>query len=455
MTVDTNSQPECGHLLGLRGFLVIQSFLWVFLQTFVPVAVKDSANASGPTYEKILRQSLSGLFWNDSLIYSSFIFLSARTICLPFLENPSKTAVASAVFRRGLRLWFPVASSLAIIKILSSTIGTSHLDLYKRTTQNLTLEVPYEIPNTLAYFNSVFNLFWTNKKFFSQAGNTAFPSQTLWIINVIYAQSYTVYLTMIITPYTRDAWRVKAYLCFILSAWWVQSWAWYSVTGLLLTDAVLNMRYAEKAKHGIKIWRTIRCPIWLASIVLMAAGLVMQFLWVDWRPQYKNKELLAHAARYDSSGLNTYIDPKEPEARDDDYLLIVGFHLLLECSTFVQKIFQTPFFKYPGRRSLSKLSTPYFSQSDIHNTNTSPRRLLPRPKHHHLFWRDQTLHVPINAEKTLSRSRAISLSARMCNGRSRGRRDIPPLSGQTVEAVSADLVRLGTDMIWSFRSGYI
>ena len=355
MTIDSNFQPEWGHLLGLRGFLVIQSFLWVFLQTFVPVAVISSANVSGPIHEKVLRQSLSVLFWNDSLIYSSFIFLSARTICLPYLENPSKTAIASAIFRRGLRLWFPVAVSLAIIKILSSTVGSSHLDLYKQTTKNLTLEVPYEIPNALAYFNSVFNLFWTNKEFFSQSGNTAFPSQTLWIINVIYAQSYTVYLTMIITPYTRDAWRVKAYLCFILSAWWVQSWAWYSVTGLLLTDAVINMRYVEKAEHGMKIWRTIRCPIWIVSIVFMAAGLVMQFLWTDWRPQYKNKELLAHAARYGSGGPNTHIDPKEPEARDDDYLLIVGFHLLLECSTFIRKIFQNPFFKYLGRRSLSKL----------------------------------------------------------------------------------------------------
>ena len=361
MTVGINTRPEWGHLLGLRGFLVIQTFLWVFLQTFVPVAVKDSANASGPAYERILRQSLSTLLWNDSLIYSSFIFLSARTICLPYLESPSNTAVASAIFCRGLRLWFPVAISLAIVKILSSTIGTSHLDLYKRTTKNVTLEVPYEIPNTLAYFNSVFNLFWTNKKFFSQAGNTAFPSQTLWVINVIYAQSYTVYLTMIITPYTRDAWRAKAYLCFILSAWWVQSWAWYSITGLLLTDAVINMGYREKAKHGIKIWRAIRCPIWVASIVLMAAGLVMQFLWSDWRPQYKNRELLAHAERYDSGSLNTDIDPKEPEARDDDYLLIVGFHLLLECSPFVQKILRNPFFMYLGRRSLSKLPSRTFN----------------------------------------------------------------------------------------------
>src|SRR5436305_13397197 len=72
------------YLLGIRGLLVIQSFLWVFLQTFVPAVVKDSNNTTGPNYQITLRKSLSVLFWNESLIYSAFIFLSPRTICIPF-----------------------------------------------------------------------------------------------------------------------------------------------------------------------------------------------------------------------------------------------------------------------------------------------------------------------------------------------------------------------------------
>ncbi|CAF9928121.1 hypothetical protein IMSHALPRED_007391 [Imshaugia aleurites] len=349
----SHSPSEQGYLLGLRGFLVIQSFLWVFLQTLVPVAVKDSANVSGPTYEKMLRRTLSVLFWNKSLIYSSFIFLSARTICIPYLQNPGKTAVASAVFRRGLRLWFPTAVALAVAKILSATLGTAYIDQYKQETGNVSFDVPYTLPNALAYFNSVFNLFWTNNRFFEQAGNTAFPTQTLWIVSVIYSQSYTVYLTMVIIPYTRNSWRVKAYIGFIISAWWVQSWAWYSITGLLLADAVTNMRYRESAKHGLKIWRSIRCPIWIPCILLMVAGLVMQFLWTDWRPRYENKELLAHTGLYYSGGLNTRFNANEPQARDDDYLLLLGFYLLLEWSDLLRKVFETPLLAYLGRRSLS------------------------------------------------------------------------------------------------------
>ena len=373
----------------------------------MPAAVKDSGNISGPKYEKILRQSLSVLLWNGSLIYSSFIFLSARTICIPYLENPSKTTAAGTIFRRGLRLWFPTAVALAVVKILSSTIGTGYIDQYKQETGNLSLEVPYEIPNTLAYFNSVFNLFWTNKQIFEQAGNTAFPSQTLWIINVIYSQSYTVYLSMIIIPYTRSSWRVKAYLCFILSAWWVQSWAWYSISGLLLTDVVINMQYMEKAKMGLKIWRSMRLPTWIAFICLMGAGLVLQYLWTDWRPQYENKELLAHAGLYYTGGLNTRINAKEPQARDDSYLLIVGFHLLLESSTFAQRIFDNPLFVYLGKRSLSKFldendfaTDSFQSLPKSHITDALLSRLVPRPKSHYLYRWHQAPHVSVEAFKS-------------------------------------------------------
>ena len=335
---------------------MIQSFLWVFLQTLAPSVVKESTSTSGPSYEKILRQTLSVLFWNDSLIYSSFILLSARCICIPFLHNSSKTAVASAVFRRGLRLWIPTAVSLAVVKILSSTIGTAYIDRYKQATGNVSFDTPYEIPNTLAYFNSVFNLFWTQKQFSDQAGSTAFPSQTLCIISIIYSQSYTVYLTMVIIPYTRASWRLKAYIAFILSAWWVQSWAWYSITGLLLADMVTNMHYTQSARRGLKLRPTTRCPTWLPCGLLMLTGLALQYLWTDWRPQYENKELLAHAGLYYSGGLKREVGAKEPQARDDDYILLVGFHLLLEYSELAQRIFRNALFVYLGRRSLSKLS---------------------------------------------------------------------------------------------------
>lgn len=367
----THHLPSQSHFTGIRGFLVLQSFLWTFLQTLVPVAVTASPNSSGPLYQEILRKVLSILLWNDSLIYSAFILISARTICTPFLSHPSRDFVASSSFRRGLRLWFPCAFSLAIIYITFTCIGTSYIDHFKSTTNNTTVKTPYLFPNALAYFNSVFTIFWINKKFDAQAANYAFPTQTLWVISTLFQQSYTVYMTMVIIPYVRKSWRVKAFIGFIITAWWIDSWAWYSITGLLLADININMDFASKARNGIPlgIWRgrRWRCPVWPLYGIVTLAGLIMMYLWAAWRPQDVYKEVKIHTGEYSTGGLNDVkMEAGTPMARDDNYLFLLGTFLCLETWTWIQKLFLNPVFMYLGRRSLSKLSSPIPHSFIIH-----------------------------------------------------------------------------------------
>ncbi|KAL6717679.1 hypothetical protein ACLMJK_005594 [Lecanora helva] len=358
-TSPEDRNPSQAYLLGIRGALTISSFLYTFLLVFAPVTVKGAPgtdNKIGPLYERIIRQTLSVLFWNQSLIYSGFILLSARTICLPFLANPGKVAVASAVFRRGLRLWFPVAVALAFAKIISSTTAKwAYMADFKGHTANESISVPYTLPTTLAYFNSVFNVFWITRRFSEQAGSTGFPGQNLWSLSAIYSQSYTIYMTMVIIPYTRPVWRVRVYIGFVLTAWWCQSWAWYSITGLAIADAVCNMEFREKCKKGVSLpfglqWR---CPVWLLGGILIVAGGVMQYLWTAWRPEYENKELVAHTGLYYSGGLNTTIDENEPQARDDSYLLLLGLGLVIESVAWVRRVLEIRVLRYIGRRSLS------------------------------------------------------------------------------------------------------
>ncbi|KAI9700104.1 MAG: hypothetical protein M1836_002638 [Candelina mexicana] len=339
---------EQQYLLGVRGLLVIETYLWVFLQTFLPTSLKNSENVSGPHYQVVLRKSFSVLFWNERLIYSSIILLSARTICIPFLKDPTRTSIASALFRRGIRLWFPTAAALAIVKLIFSQTGLDYIDLFRTHTSNISIATPYNIPNALAYFNSVFNLFWMTRDFFSQSGSTAFPSQTLWIVNVVYQQSYTIYMTMVIVPFTRNPWRVKAFLLFILTAWWVQSWAWYSITGLLIADMVMNMNFKAKSNRGLRIWKTRRCSSWVPYSLLIAAGLVMQFVWANIAPQSEDYELRGHGGLYYTSGLNRAFDTKQPQARVDNYLLLLGCFLFLESFDFLQMVFSNRVLRYLG-----------------------------------------------------------------------------------------------------------
>jgi hypothetical protein len=179
-------------LIGLRGFLVIQSFLFSFLQVFAPSAVAQSPHslhAPSSTLHKALKL-VSILFWNDGIIYSGFILVSARTICVSFITSDpgSKSSIAGSIFRRGLRLWFPVAVALAISTGVFHAIGYHHVDDFIESTGNMSIFVPYKVDNALIYFNSVFNLFWVTNKYSAQAGSYAFPGQMMWVISVIYQQ---------------------------------------------------------------------------------------------------------------------------------------------------------------------------------------------------------------------------------------------------------------------------
>ncbi|KAF2442845.1 hypothetical protein P171DRAFT_464579 [Karstenula rhodostoma CBS 690.94] len=118
---------------------------------------------------------------------------------------------------------------------------------------------------------------------------------------------------------------------FIVITWWVQSRAWYPITGLLLADMAANMDFKAKAQRGIKIWQSIRCPSYFAFAAILVAELVLQYLWAAWRPEYRHDELVAHGRLYYTGGLNEDFDT----------------------SDMIQWALANPLFVYLGRQSLS------------------------------------------------------------------------------------------------------
>lgn len=341
------------YVIGLRGVVVLQSFLFVFFQVFLPTAVPDSENEDGPPYQIILRKSFSVIFLNESLIYSWIIFLSARTIALPYLGNTTREICASSIFRRSVRLWIPTFAAFSVAVAAFSATDTEYISDYFSRTGNISTETPMRMRNFLVYFNSLFDIFWVNKGYSYQAANKAFPSGTFWIVSLLFQQSYTVYMTMIIVPYTRVSWRVKALTVFILSAFWVQSWAWYSVTGLLIADAVLNMDLKVKSRSGIKIGK-FSVPMWPLYAAFFLTGIIMQFLFISWKPSMRNNEHHGHTSLYTEGLNNAEQDLDQPLARVDNYLFMLGVMLLIETYELPQRLLRSRALVALGRRSFSR-----------------------------------------------------------------------------------------------------
>jgi hypothetical protein len=305
------------------------------------------------------------------------------------MHNSTGAQVAGSQFRRSIRLLFPAAVSLAIIYITWSYISPTYLSHFCEKPGNTLLDTPYRIPNPLVYFNSLFTLLWTTSNYATQAASLAFPTQTLWLLSVIYQQSYTVYMAQVIIPYTLPSWRIKALLLFIFSAFWVQSWAWFSITGLLFADMVHNVSFKTKAQSGIPIpfFRT-RFLTWIACALVMLAGFVMQYLWTAWRLEYQNVMLEGHAGLYYSGGLIYKYDVHQPQARDDNYLIMVGMLPLVETYDVWQWILSTPALVYLGRRALSESLVLHYR---LYGNSNNDCRLVPRSKHPRIYGWYQTL----------------------------------------------------------------
>ncbi|KAF2845161.1 hypothetical protein T440DRAFT_408747 [Plenodomus tracheiphilus IPT5] len=343
-------------LIGLRGFFVIQSCFFVFLLVFAPNAVAFSPNArsSTTTPHKALKL-FSILLWNKGNISTGFLILSARTICIPFMTSGPgrRLSIAGSIFRRGIRVGVPVAVSLALSTAILHVLGYQNIDDFAKRTGNVSIVIPYRIDTLLVYFNSVFNLFWTTDNFLDQAGSYGFPGQMMWVISVIYQQSYTVYMTIIIIPYTRKTWRVKGAVLFILTAWWVQSWAWFTISGLVLADMALNMNLKVKAQRGVRqIYHAVTIPSYFVYFALLAIGILMQYLSV-WSSKHNNNVSIANEAPYSASNFIERNNHERPIAQIDNYLVLLSLFLFVETSDLLQWILSNPVFVYFGKRSLS------------------------------------------------------------------------------------------------------
>ena len=181
-----NREGKYHYITGLRGILVLESLLWVFLQTFVPTVA--SSQTPGPEYQVILREVLSVPFWNASLIYNFFIILSMRTICVSFLQNPSGQSYAATVIRRIVRLTFALSIGSGMATLIFSQIGTDFVNDFKSKLPNNSIDAPVKVHDGLAAVNSLFDLFWLTDKFYAQAANSFWPTGTLWAPSVMYFQ---------------------------------------------------------------------------------------------------------------------------------------------------------------------------------------------------------------------------------------------------------------------------
>ena len=345
------SQP---YLTGFRGLLVAESFIWLWLQTFVPAVASDAVH--GPLYQEILRKVFAVLFWEKGLIFSFFLTLSARTCCIHFLNDPSGPVYARSLITRPLRVGLSISIALALSFAIFPKIDTTYIGTAAHLLENPTLETPSTPANGLAAANSIYNLLWVVRDFAEQEGNQAWPSKTMWAPSLIYFQNYTVYIFMVILPFTRPTWHIKGLFFFSLGSFWFNSWGYFSAAGLFLADVSLNTTLRGRLTTGARISENMTFPYWAMAALLVSVGLSLKYVWMAAFPQYAEYDLVLHPHLDGLTTDGTWkdVDTSSTYPRLDNYLVVVGTLLLLETSERMKKLFSLRVMIYLGKRSLSK-----------------------------------------------------------------------------------------------------
>lgn len=350
------------YITGLRGVFVIQSLLWIYLQTFAPATVYPSSvyKTEGPTWQYVLRDIFCAPLWNTSLIYSWFIILSARTVCVPFLSNPCGTTFAGSMIRRNIRVGLSISVATAISLIIFIQIDLNYFKKFDSILHNPAVTAPARPQKAHAGFLGIYELLWVTRNWYQQSANTFWPSSTIWAPSLIYFQSYTVYIAMVVLPFTRPSWHLQGCIVFAIGSYWLESWGWYSITGLMIADIAINPALRDELKKGIKITENYRLPYFIPAVALVILGFVQKYLWIAAFPSQLNRELILHPTIWTGGSLSLSDLSSQPYARLDDWMVVVGTMTLIEMFEPLQKALSISPLTYLGRRSLSKFLTSYF-----------------------------------------------------------------------------------------------
>ena len=122
------------YITGIKGILVIESFIWTYFVTFVPALASPTEGSQatpGPVYQEFLRKIFSVPLWNYSFIYNFFVILSMRTIPVTFLQNPTGQTYAASVIRRIVRMVLLICIASGIATGIYSAIGVDFINDFK------------------------------------------------------------------------------------------------------------------------------------------------------------------------------------------------------------------------------------------------------------------------------------------------------------------------------------
>ncbi|CBQ69175.1 conserved hypothetical protein [Sporisorium reilianum SRZ2] len=353
------------YLEGVRGVLGMQVLVWTFFRLFAPAVVADrdvdgvypaAFLERAPAWQSILRKVLSPLLFDGELQAAFFVILSGRASLQTFIERRQAITLAGAAFKRPFRFILPMALTLALVSLVIAVNGFRYAPQLSSSLANQLAQPPAQWNSALEYFNSLL-FFFSTPFYFKTARATTFiaPSGTLWIVPVLFQQTYVLIVLAFALPYTVLRYKNLGMLLLVLTTAWVGRFSWYTLTGLLLAEwSTVYLQLLPQGKR-IPVNRagTRSIPAVLPGALMLGAGVVLKYLWIAALPGAANREVVAHVDG-NTGRLNYATDPAATAyPRYDNWLLATGALYLLELSPRAQRVFAAKPLVYVARWAFS------------------------------------------------------------------------------------------------------
>lgn len=357
------------YIEGIRGIIGVQTLLWIFFRIFAPAIVVNrdldgvypaTFVTESPQWMDLLRKIVSPLFFDGGIQMTMFLILSGRVVLLTFIERREPLALAGPCFRRPLRLFFPIAITLALVMALTYTNGFKYASFMSDQLHNQAAQAPQKFGSALEYINSLTTLFLapTTEKD-SRAVAFIPPSGISWYLEVAFQQVYVLTVYAWVLPYVTLKYKSIGMVSMIALTAWVGRWSWYTVTGLAIAEfavvykQVLMPANPKARRLSIAGLRKNSKVVFIAPIVFVFLGIFFKYLWADAFPKRAPYEIIAHASQ-NNAGLNYDTNPTaKAYPRYDDWFLCTGLLLLIELSPRAQRVLSWAPLVYLGRLSFS------------------------------------------------------------------------------------------------------
>ncbi|SPC67725.1 uncharacterized protein UHOD_06810 [Ustilago sp. UG-2017b] len=359
-----NRSARLAYLEGVRGTLGLQVLIWTFFRLFAPAVVADrdidgvypaSFLSVAPAWQTVLRKVLSPLLFDGELQAAFFVILSGRGSLQTFIERRVATGLAGPAFKRPFRFLIPVVVTLSLVTLVIGVNGFRYASEVSTTLQNQAALPPAQWTSALEFFNSIF-FFFSTPTYYKTARATLFipPGATLWIIPVLFQQTYVLIILAFTLPYTVLRYKNLGMILLILTTAWVGKWSWYTLTGLLFAEwSTIYLQLLPKKGIPINREGSRHCPTWVPGAVFLFWGTLLKYLWIAAFPEAAHREYIAHVDG-NTGKLNYSLDPAQVAyPRYDNWLVATGVLYLIEISPATKRILSSKPLAYMGRWSFS------------------------------------------------------------------------------------------------------